>query len=74
MARGDRRQPQGLVLVLPRLWPPHDNSAEGRIVNLGSMSGLIVNRPQTPASYMASKGAVRMLTKVFATEWAKSGV
>jgi NAD(P)-dependent dehydrogenase (short-subunit alcohol dehydrogenase family) len=37
------------------------------------MSGLIVNRPQTAASYMASKGAVHMLTKAFATEWAKSG-
>jgi galactitol 2-dehydrogenase (L-tagatose-forming) len=47
---------------------------KGSIVNLGSMSGLIVNRPQTAASYMASKGAVHMLTKALATEWAKSGV
>lgn len=46
----------------------------GSIVNLGSMSGLIVNRPQTASSYMASKGAVHMLTKALATEWAKSGV
>jgi galactitol 2-dehydrogenase (L-tagatose-forming) len=46
----------------------------GSIVNLGSMSGLIVNRPQTAASYIASKGAVHMLTKALATEWAKSGV
>jgi NAD(P)-dependent dehydrogenase (short-subunit alcohol dehydrogenase family) len=27
----------------------------GSIVNLGSMSGLIINRPRTAASYMASK-------------------
>ena len=47
---------------------------EGRIVNLGSMSGLIINRPQLAASYMASKGAVHMLTKALAVEWAKSGV
>lgn len=47
---------------------------QGSIVNLGSMSGLIINRPQTAASYMASKGAVHMLTKALATEWAKSGV
>lgn len=47
---------------------------KGSIVNLGSMSGLIINRPQTAASYMASKGAVHMLTKALATEWAKSGV
>jgi galactitol 2-dehydrogenase (L-tagatose-forming) len=46
----------------------------GSIVNLGSMSGLIVNRPQTAASYMASKGAVHMLTKALAAEWAKCGV
>lgn len=48
--------------------------AKGSIVNIGSMSGLIINRPQTAASYMASKGAVHMLTKALATEWAKSGV
>jgi len=47
---------------------------QGRIVNLGSMSGLIINRPQSAASYMASKGAVHMLTKALAVEWAKSGV
>jgi NAD(P)-dependent dehydrogenase (short-subunit alcohol dehydrogenase family) len=46
----------------------------GSIVNLGSMSGLIVNRPQSAASYIASEGAVHMLTKALATEWAKSGV
>lgn len=47
---------------------------KGSIVNLGSMSGLIINRPQAAASYMASKGAVHMLTKALAAEWAKSGV
>jgi galactitol 2-dehydrogenase (L-tagatose-forming) len=46
----------------------------GSIINLGSMSGLIVNRPQTAPSYLASKGAVHMLTKALAAEWAKSGV
>ena len=47
---------------------------EGSIVNLGSMSGLIINRPQFAASYMASKGAVHMLTKALAVEWVDSGV
>lgn len=47
---------------------------EGSIVNLGSMSGLIINRPQYAASYMASKGAVHMLTKALAVEWVDSGV
>ena len=46
----------------------------GSIVNLGSMSGLVVNRPQTAASYMTSKGAIHMLTKALATEWAKDNV
>lgn len=46
----------------------------GSIVNLGSMSGTIVNRPQAAASYQASKGAVHMLTKALATEWADKGV
>lgn len=46
----------------------------GSIVNLGSMSGIVVNRPQTAASYMTSKGAVHMLTKALATEWATCGV
>jgi NAD(P)-dependent dehydrogenase (short-subunit alcohol dehydrogenase family) len=46
----------------------------GSIINLGSISGLVVNRPQTAPSYLASKGAVHMLTKALAAEWAKSGV
>lgn len=46
----------------------------GSIVNMGSMSGTIVNRPQFAASYMASKGAVHQLTRALAVEWAKAGV
>lgn len=46
----------------------------GSIINMGSMSGTIVNRPQFASSYMASKGAVHQLTRALAVEWAKSGV
>lgn len=46
----------------------------GSIINMGSMSGTIVNRPQFASSYMASKGAVHQLTKALAVEWARSGV
>lgn len=46
----------------------------GAIVNLGSMSGLIANRPQGQAHYNASKAAVHMLTKSLAVEWAEFGV
>lgn len=46
----------------------------GSIVNIGSMSGLIVNKPQPQAAYNASKAAVHMLTKSLAAEWAERGV
>jgi NAD(P)-dependent dehydrogenase (short-subunit alcohol dehydrogenase family) len=46
----------------------------GAIVNIGSMSGLIVNRPQGQSHYNASKAAVHHLTKSLASEWAGRGV
>jgi NAD(P)-dependent dehydrogenase (short-subunit alcohol dehydrogenase family) len=46
----------------------------GSIINIGSMSGLIVNRPQHQASYNASKAAVHHLTKSLAAEWAPYGI
>ncbi len=46
----------------------------GSIVNVGSMSGIIVNRPQEQANYNASKAAVHHLTKSLAAEWGARGV
>ncbi len=46
----------------------------GSIVNLGSMSGTIVNRPQPQAAYNVSKAAVHHLTRCLAVEWAPRGV
>jgi NAD(P)-dependent dehydrogenase (short-subunit alcohol dehydrogenase family) len=46
----------------------------GAIVNIGSMSGDIVNKPQQQAYYNASKAAVHHLTKSLAAEWATRGV
>ncbi|MGG5751078.1 SDR family NAD(P)-dependent oxidoreductase [Zafaria sp. Z1313] len=46
----------------------------GVIVNIGSMSGIIVNRPQWQPAYNASKAAVHHLTRSLAAEWAPSGV
>ena len=46
----------------------------GSIVNVGSMSALIVNRPQEQANYNASKAAVHHLTRSLAAEWAPRGV
>jgi NAD(P)-dependent dehydrogenase (short-subunit alcohol dehydrogenase family) len=46
----------------------------GAIVNIGSMSGYIVNWPQKQSYYNASKAAVHHLTRSLATEWAEYGV
>lgn len=46
----------------------------GSIVNIGSMSGFIVNKPQPQAFYNASKAAVHHLTRSLAAEWGKRGV
>jgi NAD(P)-dependent dehydrogenase (short-subunit alcohol dehydrogenase family) len=46
----------------------------GAIVNIGSISGFISNKPQPQAFYNASKAAVHHLTKSLAAEWATRGV
>lgn len=46
----------------------------GSIVNVGSMSAEIVNRPQEQASYNAAKAGVHHLTRSLAAEWAARGV
>lgn len=47
---------------------------KGAIINTASMSGHVINRPQTIANYCASKGGVILLTKSLAIEWAKYGI
>lgn len=49
-------------------------AGRGSIVNIGSMSGYIVNRPQLQTYYNASKAAVHHLTASLAAEWASRGV
>ncbi|UVK44005.1 SDR family oxidoreductase [Mesorhizobium sp. AR07] len=46
----------------------------GSIVNIGSMSGEIVTRPQKNVHYNASKAAVHHITRSLAAEWAGRGV
>jgi NAD(P)-dependent dehydrogenase (short-subunit alcohol dehydrogenase family) len=49
-------------------------AGRGSIINIGSMSGFIVNKPQQQAYYNASKAAVHHLTKSLAAEWGARGV
>jgi NAD(P)-dependent dehydrogenase (short-subunit alcohol dehydrogenase family) len=49
-------------------------AGRGSIINVGSMSGFIVNKPQQQANYNASKAAVHHLTKSLAAEWGARGV
>jgi NAD(P)-dependent dehydrogenase (short-subunit alcohol dehydrogenase family) len=46
----------------------------GVIINIGSISAHIVNRPQWQPAYNASKAAVHQLTRSLAAEWAPYGV
>lgn len=49
-------------------------AGRGVIVNVGSISAQIVNRPQWQPAYNASKAAVHQLTKSLAAEWSPLGV
>ncbi|UVK38554.1 SDR family oxidoreductase [Mesorhizobium sp. AR10] len=46
----------------------------GSIVTLGSMSGLISNKPQRQVHYNSAKAAVHHMTRCLAGEWAERGV
>lgn len=46
----------------------------GSIVNIGSMSGTIINRGFSAAHYMVSKAGAHQVTKALAVEWAGLGV
>jgi NAD(P)-dependent dehydrogenase (short-subunit alcohol dehydrogenase family) len=46
----------------------------GKIINIASMSGHIVNTPQNQSAYNTTKAGVLHLTKSLAAEWAPKGV
>lgn len=52
------------------------NQKKGKIINIASMSGMVVNRltNRHPLSYCVSKAGLIMLTKVLAVEWAKYNI
>lgn len=49
-------------------------AGRGSIINIGSMSGQIVNVPQPQCHYNASKAGVHHLTKSLAVEWARRNI
>lgn len=49
-------------------------NGSGSIVNIGSMSGIIANKPQPQVPYNATKAAVHHVTKSLAAEWGTRGV
>ena len=49
-------------------------NGSGSIINIGSISGFIINRPQWHSPYGISKAAVHHLTRSLAAEWATKGV
>ncbi|EPZ47382.1 MULTISPECIES: SDR family NAD(P)-dependent oxidoreductase [Alicyclobacillus] len=51
-----------------------ERKTRGSIINMASMSGIIVNVPMEQAAYNTSKAAVAMFTKSCAVEWAEYGI
>jgi NAD(P)-dependent dehydrogenase (short-subunit alcohol dehydrogenase family) len=47
---------------------------KGKIINIASMSGTIVNKPQPQSHYNTSKAGVIMLTRSLASEWSKYNI
>lgn len=65
----------GLFLVSREVGALMLEQGGGNIVNITSMSGLIVNPlPQTQCAYNSSKAGAIMLTKCMAVEWAERGI
>jgi NAD(P)-dependent dehydrogenase (short-subunit alcohol dehydrogenase family) len=60
----------GLWRMSKAVAPAMIEAGGGSIVNVGSISAMIVNRPQWQPAYNASKAAVHQLTKSLAVEWA----
>lgn len=60
----------GLFFCSQAVAPYMKNAGGGAIVNIASMSGKIVNRPQMQTSYNTSKAGVIHMTRSLAVEWA----
>ena len=64
----------GVFLVSKAVGKIMIQQKKGSIINISSMSGIIVNTPLNQAAYNTSKAGVIMLTKSLAVEWAKHNI
>ena len=64
---------KGTFLGIKHAIPAMRQAGGGSIVNISSTAGLVAS-PSGSASYTASKGAVRLLTKATAIQYAKEGI
>ena len=64
---------KGVFLGIKQAIPAMRQSGGGSIINSSSTAGL-VGSPYSGASYAATKGAVRLLTKATAIQYAKEGI
>ncbi len=64
----------GLWRMSKAVAPSMIEAGGGSIVNVGSISAMIVNRPQWQPAYNASKAAVHQLTRSLAAEWAPHNI
>ena len=65
---------RGLWRVSKAVAPHMIAAGGGAVVNVGSISAMIVNRPQWQPAYNASKAAVHQLTRSLAAEWAPHNI
>ncbi|CAG7625737.1 glucose 1-dehydrogenase [Paenibacillus allorhizosphaerae] len=64
----------GVFLMSQTIGQEMIRQRKGSIINISSMSGIIVNTPQCQIAYNVSKAGVISLTKTLAAEWAPYGI
>jgi NAD(P)-dependent dehydrogenase (short-subunit alcohol dehydrogenase family) len=64
---------KGVFLGMKHVIPVMERAGGGAIVNISSVSGF-VGQKGIHMGYNASKGAVRLMTKTAAVQWARSGI
>ena len=53
---------------------PMLDQGSGAVVNIGSISGMVANKPQLQVAYNSSKAAIHTMTKTMAFEYADRGI